>query len=276
MNIPNQSRSFHSPGTFIALVMILLFLSSCNMPIAPNSPGAASPTSTLMVSQGTPAETTATYTATISPTATMTVTPPGMTIAFSPGATAAVKQGSLSPGQEHSYTLAAAKNQAMILSVDSPLRDVTLAVYEEDGSILLNPSYGWINFQWILPATQIYTIKVIGGSASENYTLTVKVAAQVSVPAGGGPKTFSGSTINGYVFSYAVNCQSNKTLHLTLNVPASSAYLDVIGIATGILLDPALHLTSWSGVLPSTQNYIIEIIPVAGQVVDFSLTISVD
>jgi hypothetical protein len=78
------------------------------------------------------------------------------------------------------------------------------------------------------------------------------------------------------VFSYALNCQAGQTMSLSLNVPASSAYLDVFGIASGPGLDQSLHLTSWSGVLPSTQNYIIEIIPTAGQVVNFSLIISIN
>ena len=272
MNTKKRFFSFGQPFIAVSLIVIVALLSSCNIPLAPAATPASSPTSTLLVPQNTPT----TSPPTLTSTPTLTTTPSAINIVFAPGATASVQQGTLQPNQVQSYTLSAEKNQPMILIVDSPLRHVTLAAYEADGKILLDPAKKWMNFQWLLPATETYTIQVIGGSTTENYTLTVKVAAQISVPAGGVSKTFSGSTVNGYVFSYAINCQTGQTMHLTLNVPANSAYLDVFGIATGQVLDQSLQLTSWSGVLPSTQNYIVEIIPSASQVVNFSLTVSVN
>ena len=57
--------------------------------------------------------------------------------------------------------------------------------------------------------------------------------------------------------------------------PPTTAYLDVFGIATGVLLSPNAKATTWTGVLPETQDYIIEVIPNNGQVVNYSITISV-
>jgi hypothetical protein len=265
------SRSLYT----VSFIVIIALLSGCNMPGGSVIPSISSPTPTLTMIQNSPTE--ATPTLSLTPTVTMTTTPPGSSIVFTQGTTASVRQGSLTPGQTKSYTLAAEKNQAMVLILDSLYHDIHFAVSKPDGSLLVDPSWGWINFQWILPATGTYTIQVIGGTITENYTLTVKVAAPISVPAGGGPKIFSGTTFLGYVFSYGVNGQSGKTMHLSLNVPASSAYLDVFGIADDHpLLDESLHLTNWSGVLPSTQIYIVEIIPASGQEVNFSLTITVD
>ena len=62
---------------------------------------------------------------------------------------------------------------------------------------------------------------------------------------------------------------------VSLNVPASKAYLDVFGLATGLLLNPSAKATSWTGVLPQYQDYVIEVIPRNGQLTSYTLTISV-
>jgi hypothetical protein len=87
--------------------------------------------------------------------------------------------------------------------------------------------------------------------------------------------TLSGKTINGFVFSYALNAKKGQTMTVSLNVPPTTAYLDVFGIATGVLLSPNSKASSWTGVLPETQDYIIEVIPNNGQVVNYSITISI-
>ena len=74
--------------------------------------------------------------------------------------------------------------------------------------------------------------------------------------------------------SYALACQANQTMTVSLNVPATTAYLDVFGLANTLLLSPSSKATSWTGTLPSTQDYIVEVIPVGGQV-NYSLTVTV-
>jgi hypothetical protein len=85
----------------------------------------------------------------------------------------------------------------------------------------------------------------------------------------------NGTTVNGYVFSYALSCKAGQTMTLTLNVPSTTAYLDAFGIATGTLLSSSAKAVTWTGSLPQTQMYVIEVIPANGQVVNYSLTVSV-
>ncbi len=151
-----------------------------------------------------------------------------------------------------------------------------MGVSEPDGNKLLDPANKWTNWQWLLPKTELYTIQVFGGPATENYTLTTKVAQRVNFPSGVSSIALSGSTPNGLVFSYAITCKTNQVMTLSLNLPASSAYLDVIGLATGPLLSASAKSTTWTGSLPSSQDYIIEVIPVGGQVVNYTLSVSVN
>jgi hypothetical protein len=163
----------------------------------------------------------------------------------------------------------------MILIMESPHADVTLGVLEPNGTKLLDPANKWTRWQWLLPKTEVYTIQVIGGPTVENFTLTAKVAKLVSFASGATSITLSGSTINGYVVSYGFGCKAGQTMTVSLNVPSTTAYLDVFGIATGPLLSPLAKANSWTGVLPQTQMYVIEVIPNNGQVVNYSLTVTV-
>ena len=162
-----------------------------------------------------------------------------MSIAFTTGTTAGVRQGTVQPGQVVTYTLSAAASQPMVLILDSPGKDVTLGVFGPDGSMLLDPANKFTRWQWLLPRTGLYTIQVIGGATAEAYTLTAKVAEVVHFASGATSITLSGRTVNGFVFSYAVGASANQAMTVSLNVPSTTAYLDVFGIATGTLLSPS-------------------------------------
>jgi hypothetical protein len=210
------------------------------------------------------------------PQPTATTAPAAVNIVMPPGTTAGVVQGTVQPGQVVTYTLEAGQSQPMILIMNSPNNDVTLGVFEPNGNMLLNPANKFTLWQGLLPQTELYTIQVIGGATTENYTLTAKVARLVNFAAGASSITLNGTTVKGYVFSYAFSCQANQTMTVALNVPSSTAYIDIFGLATGSLLSSAVKANVWTGVLPQTQDYVIEVIPNNGQVVNYSLTVSVN
>jgi hypothetical protein len=218
---------------------------------------------------------TATATVTATPMPTASATPGPMSIVFATGTTAAVVQGSVQPGQVVQYSLAAGQYQPMILRLDSLKGDVILGVLEPNGNKLLDPANKWTYWQWLLPKKETYTIQVIGAATAETYTLTVKVAQLVYFASGATSITLNGSTVKGYVFTYALNCKSGQTMTASLNVPATSATIDIFGLATGSLLAPSAKAITWTGVLLSSQDYLIEVIPVNGAVVNYSLTVSV-
>ena len=163
----------------------------------------------------------------------------------------------------------------MILITNSLNSDVTLGVFEPNGTMLLDPANKWTRWQGLLPKTELYKIQVIGGATAEDYTLTAKVAQLVNFDPGATSITLNGSTVKGYVFSYAFSCTANQTMTVTLTVPSGTAYINIFGLATGTLLSSAAKATTWTGVLPQTEDYVIEVVPSNGQVVNYSLTVSV-
>jgi hypothetical protein len=272
------NRPLRKPAMATSFAMLVMLLISCSLPslLAATTPTPQpSPTPLPALNTPTPMAPTPTSISTQVPTATATATPSAINIVFSPGTTAAAEQGTIQPNQVQSYTLSAGQYQPMILILEPSNAGAYLGVTEHDGNKLLDPAKKWTNWQWLLPKTEVYTIQVFGGASAENYTLTTKVAERVTLPAGGTSITRSGSTPNGFVFSYALACQANQTMTVSLNVPASTAYLDVVGLATGVLLSSSSKVNTWTGTLPATEDYIIEVIPNNGQVVNYSLTVSV-
>jgi hypothetical protein len=187
-----------------------------------------------------------------------------------------VEQGNIQPGQTVDYILGAAANQPIILLLDSTNQDATLSVSEVNGTVLLDAAKKFNTWQALLPDSNDYTVRVIGGATVENFTLTIKIAHRINFASGAVTATVNGSTVSGYVATYAIYCKSGQTMTLALNAPANSAHVDVFGLAYGqLLLKESANATTWVGSLPSTQDYIIEVVPNAGQVLSYSLTVTV-
>jgi hypothetical protein len=195
-------------------------------------------------------------------------------IVFAPNTTAAVAQGTINPGQLITYTVQASQYQAMTLKVEATNKDVTLQVYGPTGVLAFNPSMLYANWQWQLPMTGLYTVKLVGGAYTEAYTLTVKVAKSFTLPPATHSITMYGTNHGGYIQSYAIKMSALDTLTVSLNVPNTKAYLDIYGILTGSVLSYSDHATSWSGTLPATQLYVIEVIPTGGYLTSYGLTVS--
>ncbi len=277
MNSTLPYRLFRKSIQAVSFVMLLILLSGCNLPNLPAATATPLPSSTPVppLDTSTALPPTQTSAPTASPTAGTATAPAPVNIVFAPGTTTTEQDGTIQPNQVQTYTVSAGQNQPMLLALNSGNGDVTLGVSEPDGNKLLDPEKKWMYWEWILPKTELYTIQVYGGASPQTYALSVEVAQLVSFPAGASSVTLSGSTPKGYVFAYALACKANQVMTASLNVPNTTAYIDILGIASGTLLSPTDQATKWSGTLPSTQDYIIEVIPVNGQVADYTLTVSV-
>jgi hypothetical protein len=120
----------------------------------------------------------------------------------------------------------------------------------------------------------LYTVQVIGGVAADSFSLTIKLPVVVSFASGTTSTTLTGTTVNGYLFSYALNCAAGQTMSAALAQPTSTATIDIFGLSSGTLVDASAGYNSWSGILPQTQDYIIEVVPTNSQVINFNLTVS--
>ena len=260
-------------------VLILLFITACSgtfeigLEHTPPNPTSVMPSVTPILTLPSSAPTLIPPSPTFQIVATTVPTPTNIVLAL--GTTAAVEQGTIQPGQVMTYTLSAQQSQPLILLLYSPNNDVTLGVFEPNGAKLLDPANQWTRWEYLLPRTEMYTIQVIGGAMTENYTLTAKVAQVVNFAAGTTAITLTGSTINGYVFSYGLYCLAGQTMTASLNVSSNTAYIDIFGLASGTILGAAAKASTWTGVLQETQEVVIEVVPNNGQVLNYSLQVSI-
>jgi hypothetical protein len=211
------------------------------------------------------------------PVGTAVVQPPSNpgTITFAHNTTAAEVHGTVGAGQVVSYTVQAPQYSPLVLVLDSPSKDVFLGVLYPDGSTFLSRTKQYKYWQWRIPETGLYTIQVFGGALQSQYSLTVKIPEIVYFAPGASSIQLYGDTNLGFVRSYAFYLSFGQTLTASLDIPSDKAYLDVFGLETGSVLSYTSKSSTWNGVLPATQMYVIEVIPRGGYLVGYGLTVTV-
>ncbi len=204
--------------------------------------------------------------------------PPGsIRIDFATGATASNTPGTIAPGQTQSYLVRALKGQPMIAMVDSPGHDLTFSISGlQSGQVLLPASNGRNTWQGTLPATDDYVVRVIGGATTQNFNLSLTIASRISFAPGADSAVVSGSTQGGFNVTFALYASAGQAMDLNLDAPTGKAALEVWGFGDGQpYLRSQLGETAFSLKLPSTQDYIIAVVPFAGGAVNFSLHVKV-
>ncbi len=214
-----------------------------------------------------------TATATVAALPPTPVLPSATRINFLADATTGVVTAPIAPGQSQYYVLNAMQGQPMIAMVDSPNHDVTMSIKTAGGTSLLN---GGQNLNMLLPVTEDYYFTIFGGASTENFTLNVQIPARIKFAVGKTSAILTGKTSGGYVVSYVLFASQNQKMNLNLNGVAGNAALAVYGFSDGQpYLRYVTESTSFSMKLPSTQDYIIQVFPKAGQVVNYTLVVNV-
>ncbi len=257
------------------LAMAAVGLAGCNLsratPIFPPtlSPAPLAPTAT-RASQ--PAVITATPEATgaVLPTAQPTTAQlPAATLAtggsgsdtridFASGATFSETSGDIRQGGQLSFLVGASKGQLMMLDVGSRNRDVYLAVSGEDGSVLVEASAHLTTWQGTLPLTEDYRITLTAGGGDSNYDLTVTIPAIIQFAAGATSTLVQGQVFAHANTNYMLYALGGQTINVAIKSAGSVVGLTLYGISDGQpIVRAASGATSYSGVLPASQYYMI-------------------
>jgi hypothetical protein len=239
-----------------------------NAPAAQPSPTPAQPT--------TVPPTAAPATATTAPTA--AANPSAVRVTFAAGATSGFATGSLQPGEVKNFLIGAAQGQPLLLSVDSPNTDVTLAVTgQTDDKTLLAAAQKTSSWQTMLTVTQDYQVQVIGGASQENFTLNVTTPARINFAAGAVTAKVTGSTPGGLNVAYVLRANAGQTLKVTLQpTPSGDGVLSIYGYQDGQpYLRYVVEQTTFSMVLPATEDYIIQVVPRGGKAIQYSMEVEI-
>jgi len=195
---------------------------------------------------------------------------------FDIGTTQVVATGNIQPGETFAYYVRALKDQPMIASLDTISGGATLAIYGANGVTLLPASQRASSWQGTLPSTQDYYFEVFGGNVAERFTLNVVIAARVQFAPGEFRAVLKGSTVNGFAVTYAAYAKQGQKMDVILDVTGESAGLTIWGFSDGQPYARAQNgVQDFSLRLPSTQDYMIQVVPRAGRVVEYTLTIKI-
>jgi len=211
---------------------------------------------------------------TVSPT--VAAVPAATRITFLNGATVGVVSAPIQAAHSQSYVLKALKAQPMFVFVASPHNDVTVSIKTQDGTNILGEAAHQNSWQGSLPQTGDYFLTIYGGASTENFSLTVTVPLRIVFAAGATSGTVNGTTAGGYGVSYALFAGKGQDMNVDIENHSDKASLSIYGFTDGQrFLRSDKGQTSFHFKLPSTQDYIIVVVPTADNEVSFTLTIKI-
>jgi hypothetical protein len=202
--------------------------------------------------------------------------PAATRIAFATGSTESVVNSTIQAGETITYVVRALKDQPMIVMLDSPDHDLTLSVFGANGVTLLPGSQGVSTWQGLLPATQDYYFQLHGAGSAEIFNLNLIIMARIQFAAGQNTVVLNGQTVGGFAVSYVARALGGQTLEVSVNTAPEVAALTIWGFSDGQPYARAQNgVVDFSMTLPSTQDYIIQVMPQGAQVVNYKLTVEI-
>lgn len=181
-------------------------------------------------------------------------------LSFASGATSTSITGSLTAGSKRGYVLSAGYGQILNAKLTTP-DGATLDIAAGNGaSLSVSKSSDNTSAYTKLPSTQDYIVWVTAGSDTADYTLEVTIPATISFASGTSSRSVNGASTGSRTNSYAVAASSGQTLNVTLT--GSNVVLNIYGLQGGqSLLSNSSGATTYSGTLPASQDYIIQVVP---------------
>lgn len=178
-------------------------------------------------------------------------------ISFAAGATSALVEGELAAAQTRSYVLNIAAGQLLEVSV-SPPDAVRLVIYGADGTVLKSGMGGGSFFRGTVPSTQDYIVDVGPGTGAVSYSMSVIIPVRISFAAGATSATAEGNLAARETRHYVLRAASGQTMEVNAT-PEGKVRLIIYGADGTVLMSGMGGGASFSGTLPSDQDYIVAV-----------------
>ncbi|HSJ57664.1 MAG TPA: hypothetical protein VLC95_10810, partial [Anaerolineae bacterium] len=207
-------------------------------------------------------------------------------IQFKPGATSATLNGHLAAGAVRRYVLGAMAGQTMTVRLTPASAPAYLVIWGADGSVLLSGNWQSKEYSGVLTLTEDYYVDVhsAGGSAVA-YTLQVTIPpagqeepqpTRIQFAAGSTSATVKDSVPPGGLKRYVLRAMAGQTMSVELMYPDGEALVAIWGADGDVLLSDHAAARQWSGTLPRTQDYYVDVRAAAGgSAVAYTLLITI-
>lgn len=215
----------------------------------------------------------------VTPTPSPTSPPPTLApvrFNFAPNYTAGSVKGTILPGQTQDILFGAGGGQLTFITVDSASKTVMFSLSGANGQVLVSPDQKVASWQGYLPSSQDYTVRLVGGSTAENFEVTFVIPVRIAF-AKGATSGGAATTLGPYqVQSYVVNAGGG--VPMLVNTKNANTTITIFGANTGAVLVPAWSntkgLPGWQGMLPSSQDYVIQVIaPASSQAINLVVSL---
>jgi hypothetical protein len=187
-------------------------------------------------------------------------------INFAAGGTSAGIDGSIAAHGVLQYVVGAGASQIMMVNVVSPDGVVTISITGvKTGQVMIAASAGSTSWQGRLLASQDYLIRLMNSSSgSANYGMSVTIPQNVFFKPGAISTILNGSIISHQTNTYLARAFGGQTMTVKITSPGSDVLLTIYGYTDGQpLVRYVSGASSYTGVLPITQDYVIEAVSVA-------------
>jgi len=187
-------------------------------------------------------------------------------ISFAPGSTRAIIRGQLAASTSDQYVLRTLAGQTMSVDLAFSEGRAILVIWGADGNVLLSDHAEVSSFQRVLPTTQDYFILVKGlPEGNTTYTMTVTIPAtgagseRIEFASEATSATVAGQ-LNSYESDqYVLHAMAGQTMKIKFDFTEGRANLVIWGANGNVLLSDHPQTSEFQGILPSTQDYYIQV-----------------
>ena len=206
----------------------------------------------------------------------------GMTrVRFARGTTSGILNDSLPAGGEHAFLLGALQGQVMLAhaiawtnAASGRTGETAVRVFRPDGAELPAPGGSGPLWSGRLPVSGDYVVRVRATGGPASYTLAVQIPRRVVVDRDNPTTSFAGVTPSRAPVDYLIRGERGRTLEVELRSEDGGTHLHVYGLDDGTQLARlADRRRRFGGPLPSTQDYVISVVP-AGDGAGYELLVT--
>lgn len=188
-----------------------------------------------------------------------TATPEPITatrISFATGATEATVSGQVPANTTVAYGLRALEGQLMEVTL-WPASGIAMSIVGADGQILMPQGTGF--FRNVLPKSQDYTLRLTAGAEAVTYNVTVMLPVRVTFDGGATSAELTASLPPFTTGHYVIRALGGQTMIVEATTTSGQVILIVYGADGTVLQTDHSGSATFSGVLPSTQDYLIDV-----------------
>ena len=155
-----------------------------------------------------------------------------------------------------------------------PQSSTSLAVEGADGTVLQS-SGGPPFFRATVPTTQDYRLRISTGGVAVNYTVQVIIPVRITFDAGATSAT-EHATLPPYTTGhFVIRAMAGQTMTLETTTTQGQVILIVYGADGTVLQTDHAGSPSFNGVLPSTQDYLINVRSVGTAAANVTLVVTI-